>query len=307
MKLFSKKFLALTFILFLFSFTIDIYAQGCSDAGFCTIHSLKPDEPDENKFLNQITAGVAYGKGENSIKIISPYFQYTRSIGNRFTLSGKILFSSVKGDVGSNSELSDAFISGSYSAGANTGLTLGLKIPLHNGNTMLNNLPLPTAYQTSLGTFDIIAGLSHSHENFEFTAALQQPLTQNKNQFFADDYSLVSEGRLYESTNNYKRSGDVLLRASYTFNINNGQFKIIPGVLPIYHLSDDKFTDKNGTEQSITGSQGVTLNGNLFLIYTLNKKNTIEFSFGAPMKSRDARPDGLTRKFAMSLEYKTNF
>jgi hypothetical protein len=307
MNLLNKKILAFAFILFLCSSAIDIYAQGCSDAGFCTIHSLKPDEPAENKFLNQITAGLAYGKGENSINIISPYFQYTRNISNGFTLSGKILFSSVKGDVGSNSELSDAFISGSYSAGANTGLTLGLKIPLTNGNTMLNGLPLPMAYQTSLGTFDIIAGVSHSHENFEFTAALQQPLTQNKNQFFAEDYSLVSEGRIYQSTNNYKRSGDVLIRASYTFNINNGQFKIIPGILPIYHLSDDKFTNKSGIEESITGSQGVTLNGNLFLIYTLNKKNTIEFSFGAPMKSRDARPDGLTRKFAMSLEYKTNF
>ncbi len=294
-------------LLLTFSASSNIKAQGCSDAGFCSLHSLKPEEKSETILNNHFSAGVAYGKGENGISIISPYLQFTRNINTCLSFSGKILFNSVKGDLASVNGISDAFISSSYSVGSLTGLTLGLKIPFNDGNILNNNIPLPMAYQTSLGTLDIIAGVSHSHENFEFMAAIQQPLTQNKNQFFSGLYPPGSEAQNYQSTNNYKRSGDILFRASYTFNVNNGRFKIKPGLLPIYHLSNDKFTDGAGAEQSIEGSQGVTINGNLFLTYSIDKKNTIEISFGAPMKSRTSRPDGLTRKFAASLEYKVSF
>ena len=308
-----KSAKALSFALLFFCFTIvfaitkNLKAQGCSDAGFCSIHSLKPDEHTESVLLNQVKAGISYGRGENSVKIISPYLEYTRNLNSCLSISGKILFTSVKGDLGDVSGMSDGFISASYSAGNNTGLTLGFKIPFNDGNSAINNLSLPMAYQTSLGTLDIIAGINHSHDKFEFTAALQQPLTQNKNTFAANLYPAGSEAQLYQSTKNYKRSGDVLLRAAYTFDIDNGKFKITPGILPIFHLANDKYTDANGIEQSIDGSQGVTLNGNLFLVYEVSKKNSIELSFGAPMKSRTIRPDGLTRKFALSLEYKARF
>lgn len=294
-------------LLLTFSASSNIKAQGCSDAGFCSLHSLKPEEKSETMHHNHITAGISYGKGENGISIVSPYLQFTRNINTCLSFSGKILFSSVKGDLGNVNGISDAFISSNYSVGNQTGLTLGLKIPFNDGNIMNNNIPLPMAYQTSLGTLDIIAGLNHSHENFEFMTAIQQPLTQNKNQFFTGFYPPGSEAQKYQSTNNYKRSGDILFRVSYTFIINNGQFKIKPGLLPIYHLSNDKFTDGAGVEQSIEGSQGFTINGNLFLVYSIDRKNTIEIGFGTPMKSRTARPDGLTRKFAASLEYKVSF
>jgi len=304
-KIDIKNFVIL--LLLTLSASSNIKAQGCSDAGFCSLHSLKPEEKSEAILQNHFSAGVAYGKGENGISIISPYLQFTRNINTCLSFSGKILFNSVNGDLGNVNGISDAFISSSYSVGNQTGLTLGLKIPFNDGNLMNNSIPLPMAYQTSLGTLDIIAGVSHSFNNFEFMTAIQQPLTQNKNQFFSGLYPPGSEAQNYQSTNNYKRSGDILFRASYTFSINNGRFKIKPGLLPIYHLSNDKFTDGAGVENSIEGSQGVTINGNLFLTYSIDKKNTIEISFGTPMKSRTSRPDGLTRKFAASLEYKVRF
>ncbi|MBS1494338.1 MAG: hypothetical protein JST55_12545 [Bacteroidetes bacterium] len=306
----SQTILFLFFIFFAFSFLTSAdkaKAQGCSDAGFCTIHSLKPDEQNGDLLQNNLSAGISYGKGENGINVVSPYLEYTRNINKNFSITGKFLYSAVKGDIGSVSGAADGFISVNNSIGAGTGLTLGLKIPFTDGNSTINSIPLPMAYQVSLGTLDIIAGINHSHENFQFMAAFQQPLSQNKNQFFTDLYPAGSDAKNYQTTNNYKRSGDVLVRASYTFSAGNGSFKIIPAILPIYHLSDDKFTDRTGIEYSIEGSQGLTLNGNLFLVYSIDRKNAVELSFGAPVKSRTSRPDGLTRKFAVSLEYKASF
>jgi len=294
-------------LLFLFLNMKSSYAQGCSDAGFCTIHSLKPDDQEEEINRNHLSAGISYGKGENSISIISPYIEYTRNISSSWAISGKILYSSIKGDLANVSGLSDAFISSSYVIGKQTGVTLGVKIPFDDGNSIAGGLPLPMSYQKSLGTVDLIAGVNHSYENFEFMAAVQQPLTQNKNQFSALLYPAGSEAEKYISTLNYKRMADVLVRASYTFTLERGKFKIIPGILPIFHIAEDKYTDTNGIEQSISGSQGVTINANLFLIYSIDSKNSFEFSFGAPVKSRTARPDGLTRKFAFALEYKASF
>ena len=60
-------------------------------------------------------------------------------------------------------------------------------------------------------------------------------------------------------------------------------------------------------EQEIAGSQGVTLNSNLFLIYSISPRHALELSLGWPFRARDARPDGLTRDFVAGLEYAVKF
>lgn len=57
MKIRSTTFIALI-ILTLFTFQAN--AQGCSDAGFCTIDSFKPGETNQlTTMKNQIKAGVS--------------------------------------------------------------------------------------------------------------------------------------------------------------------------------------------------------------------------------------------------------
>ena len=136
--------------------------------------------------------------------------------------------------------------------------------------------------------------------------ALQQPLTQNDNAFIADDYPPESEFRNYQSTNKYKRSGDILLRISYPLTIGK-KLIFTPSLLPIYHLHNDKFTDTDGIEKEIDGSQGLTLNANIYFDFQLNEKSSLQLNAGAPMVIRDARPDGLTRHFIVSFEYRIRF
>ena len=57
----------------------------------------------------------------------------------------------------------------------------------------------------------------------------------------------------------------------------------------------------------IEGSQGLTLNWNLYLDYELNNDQALQLNVGSPFIVRDTRPDGLTRSFVASLEYRIKF
>jgi len=63
---------------------------------------------------------------------------------------------------------------------------------------------------------------------------------------------------------------ELILRLSYPLQIG---FKFTPSLLPIYHLSNDKFTDASGFEQEIIGSQGIALNANFYLDYNLSTRD----------------------------------
>ena len=135
--------------------------------------------------------------------------------------------------------------------------------------------------------------------------AYQQPLTQNNNQYTIYP-TLVATNIPYLNTNNFKRAADVLARVTYNWELND-KFTLKPSVLPIYHLAKDKTTDFVGNEYEIEGSDGLTLNTNVFLNYALNAKSNLEFSFGVPFVVREVRPDGLTRSMVLNLQYAYSF
>jgi hypothetical protein len=72
-------------------------------------------------------------------------------------------------------------------------------------------------------------------------------------------------------------------------------------------LSNDLYTDATNVEREISGSQGLTVNGNVYFDYKLNNKNAFQFNFGMPFVTRTARPDGLTRNWIATLEYAYSF
>jgi len=161
-------------------------------------------------------------------------------------------------------------------------------------------------YQASLGTFDLIFGIGYEIEKIQIVAAIQQPLTQNDNEFIATNYPINSKLRTFQSTNKFERSGDVLLRASYPINLNS-KIKLTPSVLPIYHLTNDKYTDEFNIQKEINNSQGITLNGNVYMDYEISSKSIFQLNAGMPFIVRDARPDGLTRGFVANFEYRMKF
>jgi hypothetical protein len=300
MRLINSRFIITILLL---SLTCSIKGQGCSDAGFCTLNSFKPNNSDiEPGAINRFKIGAAYGDADHSISIFENYLEYNRQVNEKLGIAIKIKSLFQDGNDISVFGLSDIYFNASYKLTEKANLTLGVKIPLSNGNKSKDDLPLPMDYQSSLGTFDLIMGIGYEIRNFQLIAALQQPLSQNNNEFISDNYPVNSKIRTFQSTNKFKRSGDVLLRVSYPIKMGE-KFKLTPSILPIYHLTNDKYTDTSGQENDISGSKGLTLNGNVYLDCRINDSNAIQLNSGIPFVVRDARPDGLTRSFVLNLEY----
>lgn len=283
---------------------VSSYGQGCSDAGFCTINSFKPNGDEALK--NQIKVGTFFGKADYDIEVYGAYLEYNRQINKKIGLDAKLTSLAQNGNGITSFGLSDIFANANYKATDRVKVTLGAKIPLSNANKMKNNLPLPMDYQSGLGTFDLLFGVAYKIKEFQFVTAIQQPLTQNKNEFLSNNYPSSSVLGTIQSTNNFKRSGDVLLRVSYPFNLSS-KLKLTPSILPIYHLANDKYTNALKMESEIIGSKGLTLNANAYLDYKIHNKGVLQINVGIPLLVRDARPDGLTRSFIANLEYRINF
>lgn len=288
----------LYFILFVISFYS--YGQGCSDAGFCTLENFQGTISDTISLKNSFKIGANIGSADNDVSVFGSYLEYTRQLNFKWELLAKVTYLSQSIDGFSSSSLADAYLTTSYTVNPSVKVIGGFKIPFTDGNLKDNGFALPMDFQPSLGTLDLILGASKSYKNWAFVFAYQQPLTQNNNEFLAPANSS------FISTNEFKRSGDILLRTSYRFNIAD-KFNVTPSLLPIYHLANDKFTDIKDIEKEIKGSNGLTLNANVYLNYIFNQKNSLELSFGSPLVVRDKRPDGLTRSFVANLEYKFSF
>ena len=295
------------FCTFLLVLSIQIsFTQGCSDAGFCTISSLKPSENDcIHANMKQLKVGSFFGSADNSILVYGGYLEYNRQLNGKFGADIKLSSLAQNGNDISVFGLSDLFVNVNYAPTPSLSLTLGTKIPLSGTDRTLDGLPLPMDYQSSLGTFDLIFGIGYQIKKFQLVAAIQQPLTQNKNAFSHLLYPESSPLNAFQSTNQFERSGDVLLRFSYPIEVLKNVV-LTPSLLPIYHLSEDRYFDGFAMRE-IEGSQGLTLNGNLYIDWSLDEKSSLQLNAGMPFLFREARPDGLTRSFIATLEYKIKF
>lgn len=294
--------LVLAFVLF----SVKVKAQGCSDAGFCTINSFKPVSADEVQLRNHFKVGFSGGAADHSINAYGTYLEYGYLLNNNLWFDAKLTSLAQNGNEISTFGFSDIYLNANFGLSEKTKLTLGAKIPLNDANKKGNGMSLPMDYQSSLGTFDLVFGLAYSLNKLQLVAAIQQPLTQNNNQFIAQEYPIDSKLRDFQSTNNFKRSGDVLLRVSFPLAFSK-KLTFTPSLLPIYHLGNDKYTNIDGIEMEIDGSAGLTLNGNAYFDFEINKTNALQLNLGMPFIVRDARPDGLTRSFIANLEYQVRF
>lgn len=282
-----------------------IYAQGCSDAGLCTVPTLNPEiRREQNEPTpNSIHYTLSYGRADHGIEVRSGSLQYGRAFDNGVGIDIKTTFVSLTDGAIQSSGLSDLFATVNYRLTQRIAGTAGIKIPLGDGNAESNGNPLPMDFQPSLGTVDVIAGVSFMHDYGHIAVAIQQPLTHNTNRFSADQHPPSSPFRKYQSTNEYHRGGDLLIRLSYPIAVSE-QWSVTPGILPIYHLADDSFVDSSGVRHTIAGSSGLTFNINLFAAYMLGSDQSIEASTGFPILTRTARPDGLTRSVVVTVDFK---
>jgi hypothetical protein len=191
-----------------------IKAQGCSDAGFCSISGINPTHHlDSTKFLsNSFKLGITSGLAQFGVFITTPYLEYDVRIVKRITFSTKISYTIIDGSITKNHGLSDFFVSVNYQPLTMFSIINGIKTPFNQANKKYEGYNLPMSYQTTLGTVDYLFGLSLKKNKFAFSLGTQIPIIQNNNLFFVENFEPFGINPNYSSTNGYIRKSDVIAR-----------------------------------------------------------------------------------------------
>lgn len=299
-------------IFFIATLSLRVLSQGCSDAGFCSLGALKNVSGDSQP-KRMLDIGFNFGYGEQKTLTYNPYIQYGVVLNERLSFQGKLTSTYASGFLGSKFNLGDVYGVLTYTPTnyPNSSLRFigGVKIPLTTANDKNTaGLTLPMDYQSSIGTYDVIAGVNYVYSrHLEIDAALQVPVIQNnKSSFFPDNFAPDSRLNNFPPTNQFRRQPDVLFRLGYYINLP-AAISLKPNLLAIYHTGNDSYLNRMGVRTDLVSSQGLTINEGINITKQFGNNNRLELIAAMPVKGRKSRPDGLTRKWILNLQYSIAF
>lgn len=311
------RFLTLVFLTLFFQ---ESFAQGCSDAGFCTMGAMKPDQPFNKKLQVRLRSmELSFYRGTTTATpiIYVANADISFSLNSRNSFQVKLPYQTAQsGSLDQTGGLGDISLcltrSLFNSERFDVNLSFGAKIPSNNSDIKADGRwegkPLPMYYQTSLGTYDAISGISVLTKNWLFATGIQIPLNRNNNQFLWSewlDYTDPNYIKKYSPARELKRGIDVMLRAERNFRFS--QFNFSAGLLPIYRITNDEITDVNGNRIKPKGARGLAMSGIVTAGYSLNVKNSVRLLVGHKIIQRDNNPDGLTRELVTTISYNYRF
>jgi hypothetical protein len=196
-----------TIIVWLFFFlTINnLTAQGCSDAGFCTIGVLKGSQSPDNIFDTRWGLNSNVGFSDGNVLVFINSFEYNRNMGKKAFLQVKWPLVLTSGDLGTVVGLGDLSISWSRRMldvdGTSLDVVLGGKIATGKTTSKANGLDLPMPYQTGLGTNDLILGVSYKIDKWRFALGYQQPFGRASNNFLKEFWPSNRVDDFFDSAN----------------------------------------------------------------------------------------------------------
>lgn len=312
-------------LLFLIAFAATsstLSGQGCSDAGFCTMGAMKPDQPFNKKVqLKLRSMEMSFYRGTTTLTpiIYVATADFSFSLNSKNTVQVKLPFQHVEGRLATTSGSGD--ISLCYTRNIYTSdqfdlnLSFGGKVLTNHSDKSIEGLPLPMYYQTSLGTYDLISGLSLINRKWLIATGIQIPFNHNNNQFWwsrweggPEDMDYVKQ---YSQANQLRRGTDVMLRVERNFRLSRFNFTL--GLLPIYRIVQDEVEKLNGErvapDEIIPGAKttGLALSAITTVGYSFNVRSGIKLLLGKKIVQRNENPDGLTRHFVSSFTYSYRF
>lgn len=309
----------LLILCFLLAFTLQAFSQGCSDAGFCTMGAMKPDQPyNKNIPIKLRSMEVSFYRGSTSLTpiIYVGTIDANFSVGKKNSLQVKLPFQAVTGRLANTSGIGDislCFTRNIYTSEKfDISLSVGSKLPTNQSDKTEDGRPLPMYYQTSLGTFDGIAGISLVNKKWLFATGIQVPFNQNNNQFlwgkwkawWQESDNPVEDSlylHKYAKANQLKRGIDIMFRVERNFRFSRLNFSV--GLLPIYRITNDEIEDATGKRIKPEGAKGLALSAIGTIGYSFNVKSGVKLLVGHKIVQRDENPDGLTRELVSSLTY----
>lgn len=307
--------------------SVQIKAQGCSDAGVCSAGplgqlALNVDSTSGPEHRHYAKLQYSYAVGEQNVVIMQVHPEISLGITERLSLQLKVPYSSASGNLGDNSGMGDLVTTLSYafikrSERNLTGIA-GVRLPTGKFDPASfdeatygpNSHPLPMPYQLGLGTTDLLLGAQYRSKRWTVALAYQHILEQdNRSTFVHRDWVDVPEAQGYFESFALERADDAVAQFQYTIPIK--RLTLQPGLLGIYHLGMDSrvaiaqpsvwSNDTTPYRLAIAGSSGLTLNITTDARFKLNDAWALEASFGTPVIIRDVRPDGLTRSLVVNM------
>lgn len=287
------------------------FSQGCSDAGFCTMGAMKPDQPyNKNIPIRLRSMEVSFYRGTTTLTpiVYVATFDASFSVGKKNSFQVKLPFQAVQGRLANTSGIGDISLCFTRTIYASekfdVSVSLGSKIPTNKSNKTENGFPLPMYYQTSLGTYDAIAGISLVNRKWLFATGIQVPLNKNHNEFLWGRWAGSDEDpayiEKYARANRLKRGIDVMLRVERNFRFSRLNFSV--GMLPIYRITNDEIELPEGRVKP-DGAKGLALSAIGTVGYSFNVKSGVKLLMGHKIVQRDENPDGLTRHLVSSVTY----
>lgn len=293
------------------------HGQGCSDAGFCTMGAMKPDQPfNKRAYVKLRSVDVSFYRGTTTLTpiIYVATAEFNIGIGNKNSLQVKVPYQFVNGRLGETSSLSDlslCFTRSVYSSdNFDINFSIGGKVPTNDSNILsADGLPLPMYYQTSLGTFDFISGVALLSRRWLLATGIQVPLTENGNQFLWKTWEASGEDQQYvlkyAQANQLRRGVDVMVRVERNFRF--ARFNASLGLLPIYRLNRDRIINADGDRVNVIKTQGMALSGIATIAYQFDVRSAIRLLVGHRIIQREKTPDGLARELVSSIGYSYRF
>lgn len=307
--------------------SMQVAAQGCSDAGFCTMGAMKPDQAyskNINFKLRSIELSQYRGTTTLSPVIYVTNLDVSVGITERLGLQVKLPYQWTTGNFGNTSGIGDISLSMTRNFGKVGSFdfngTVGMKIPSNKSDIRSKGdkfpesegLVMPMYQQVSLGSVDIIIGASLINEKWLLAAGYQDALTANNNTFKWSDWTSFypSEDyvKKYDRATKLKRGTDIMIRVERNFRFARYNFNV--GLLPIYRITKDQIIDNPsgvGEYIKLEGTTGLAASLLAGAGYNFNINNSIKMTYGMKLTQREVNPDGLTRHDVLIVAYLFRF
>lgn len=284
-----------------------LHSQGCSDAGACSIQTFNFEsnsETSNDKIQLSFHQTVALGEKFIFISQTILSIQYNLTSSTYFELRTPFIFT--YGNLGYTSGVGDLILSASqdFFKKKNFQLTaiFAGRLKTNHANFNFDNLPLPMAYQTSLGTNDIIFGTQYSRTTWNLYVAYQHPYGSNSNEYLVPDDETNPNKQYFESAY-LKRGDDLYLRVQYYVNLhknNNLKFSI----LNIYRIQKSEII-VDDEPLILDGSSGLTMNLGITYTKQIKHNRALSLILAFPVIEREYRADGLTRNLIIGISVRS--
>lgn len=270
---------------------IKVSAQ-CSDAGICSLGGGDHLQKTDHTVLVLYSYGTS-GKPDD-LKFSSVKISTRFQIFDEFDLDLSVPYNFIDGPLGTVNGVGDLLVNLKRNVQTSIGSSIGLNVGIKLATGKVNEKKLPQAYQTGLGTNDILLGIDYSINNFSFGVGYQ-----------------ISGGRSDNSLNRLKRGDDFLVRAGYTEKFQN-DLTIGGEVLIIKRIEESSVLSKSSI---LSGPEFINVSGSdqlqVNLLGRISKNISESFRLNAvvalPFIKRDVNLDGLKRSFSLSLGATVSF